>query len=88
MAKVKDPYRDGRWDISKEYTGKPTIQFVVRFCGDKFLGSFDTEEKAEVFRREEIDKYLEKISYKPYVVRLTDDVKARLRETGVLPPVG
>jgi len=26
--------KDSRWTVTREYTGKPRPQFVIRFCGD------------------------------------------------------
>ena len=37
---------DGRYTISREWTGKENPQFVVRFCGD-WVGSEPTVARAE-----------------------------------------
>lgn len=39
------PEFDLRFQVSLEFTGKPTKQYVLRFCG-AWLASFDTDREA------------------------------------------
>jgi len=38
---MSNPIKDKRYTVTKEYTGKPAPQFVVRFCGE-FIASRST----------------------------------------------
>jgi len=37
--------QDSRYEINREFTGHPTIQWVVRFCGE-WIGAYRTFEEA------------------------------------------